>query len=61
MKPVRPDRKQPSTNAPVRKPPDAANDNATPPSARFTAVDVRNTTIASGTRITPIVLNCRFR
>ena len=28
MKPVRPDRKQPSTNATVRKPPDCANDNA---------------------------------
>ena len=61
MKPVSPDKKQPSTKRRVRNPPDSANVNATPPSACFTAVDVANTTIASGTRMTAIVLNCRFR
>ena len=61
MKPVRPDKKQPSTNAAVRNRPTPRTTSATPPSACFTAVEVRNTTTASGTRITTIVLNCRFR
>ena len=66
MKPVSPDMKQPSTNAPVRNTPDFTYDNArwlgTPlrPSV-FTLVEVRNTITASGTRITRIVLNCRLR
>jgi hypothetical protein len=61
MKPVRPDITQPRMNAPVRKPPDCAYDSAVSPVAFFTAVDVRNTTTASGMRMTTIVLNWRFR
>ena len=61
MKPVRPDMKQPATNASVRNVPDWANDSASVPSSFLTAADVTNTTTASGTRITPIVLNCRRR
>jgi hypothetical protein len=66
MKPVRPDMKQPRTNAPVRNSPDFTYDSARwlgtlfRPSV-FTFVDVRNTITASGTRITRIVLNCRRR
>ena len=50
MKPVRPDRKQPATNASVRKSPDCANESPTTRSAGVggltTSVDVTNTTIA---------------
>ena len=64
MKPVRPDMKQPATKATVRHVPDCANDRASvvsPSTVFFTAVDVRNTTTASGIRMMAIVLNCRFR
>ena len=57
MKPVRPDMKHPSTNASVRQMPDCAYDNASTPLSFLIAVDVMNTTIASGTRMTAIVLN----
>ena len=62
MNPVSPDNMPPATNASVRKMPDAPNDNASELSAGLmTFVDVRNTMTASGTRITPMVLNWRFR
>ena len=42
--------------------PDAPNDNASELSAGLmTFVEVKNTTTARGMRITPIVLNWRFR
>ena len=47
MKPVRPERNAPATNAPVRAEPDTPHDNASTligPTWCFTAVDVRNTT-----------------
>src|ERR1700741_2162579 len=52
MNPVRPDMMQPATTAPGRHEPDCTNDNASVPSAFFTAVDVRNTMTASGVRNT---------
>jgi hypothetical protein len=58
---VKPDAKQPSKNASVRKTPDWTNDSATLPSGFVISVDVTNTMIASGTKITAIVRNCRFR
>ena len=67
MKPVRPDRTQPAMNASVRNearlrrtsgPDDASGDAI---SGFTTSVDVTNTTIASGIRITAIVLNWRRR
>ena len=70
MKPVRPDRTQPAMNASVRKRPDCANVKPAEPyvsrapslSTGFTtSVEVTNTTIASGIRITAIVLNWRRR
>ena len=66
MNPVRPESRQPATNASVRNRPDWANvrpDDAFGParSGLVTSVDVTNTTTASGIRITAIVLNCRFR
>ena len=64
MKPVRPDNTPPATKARVRKMPDCTNDSATEPlaSAGFTTfVEVKNTTTASGTRMTPMVLNWRLR
>ena len=57
MKPVRPDMKHPRTNASVRQIPDCAYDSASTPLSFLIAVDVTNTTIASGTRMTAIVLN----
>ncbi len=66
MNPVRPDSTQPATNARVRNRPDCANDSpedALGPatSGLTTSVEVTNTTMPSGTRMTAIVLNWRFR
>jgi hypothetical protein len=61
MKPVKPDRKQPAMKARVRKSPDSKNERASEPSGLSTSVEVTNTTIASGIRMTPIVLNWRRR
>ena len=57
MNPVRPDIKQPARNASVLKIPDSAKLKASVSSGFSTAVDVANTTIVSGIRISPIVLN----
>ena len=61
MKPVRPDITQPTMKAKVRYRPDSTNDRAWEPSGRSTSVEVTNTTMASGTRITAMVTNCRLR
>ena len=61
MKPVRPDMKQPARNARVRNRPDSKNERASVPSGLSTATEVTKTTIASGTRMNPIVRNWRFR
>jgi hypothetical protein len=64
MKPVRPDMRQPATNASVRNRPDSTNDRATPPpadSGLTTSVEVRKTRMVRGIRMKPIVRNCRFR
>ena len=61
MKPVRPDRKQPRRKASVRNVPDAPKLSASVPSVFSTATDVRNTTTPSGTRMTAMVRNWRFR
>ena len=57
MKPVRPDMTQPRMNASVRYIPDSPNDRAFSSFGFTTATDVRNTTAASGMRISAIVLN----
>ena len=57
MNPVNPDMKHPARNASVRNVPDCANDNAVVWSGFNTRVDVTKTMIASGMRITAIVLN----
>ena len=57
MKPVRPDMTQPRMNASVRYIPDSPNDSAFSSFGFTTATDVRNTTAASGMRISAIVLN----
>jgi hypothetical protein len=57
MKPVRPDRKQPRMNAIVRAVPEPRYDRPSWVPVLYAVVDVRNTTIARGTRITAIVLN----
>ncbi len=61
MKPVRPDMRQPATNASVRNVPDAPNDRASVPSGFSTATEVTKTMTANGMRMNPIVRNCRFR
>ncbi len=61
MNPVRPERNAPAMNASVRKVPDAANESAVEPSGLSTSVEVANTKIATGTRMMPIVRNCRRR
>ncbi len=61
MNPVRPDMRQPATKARLRNSPDSKKLRASPPSGPTTAVDVRNTTITSGTRMIPMVRNCRRR
>ena len=65
MKPVRPDSTHPAMNARVRNMPGLPN---VRPETRLgdssglnTSVDVTNTTIASGIRMTAIVLNWRRR
>ena len=61
MKPVRPDRNAPRMKASVRKMPDWNWLSASVPSAYFTATDVANTMIATGTTMKAIVRNWRFR
>jgi hypothetical protein len=51
----------PATKASVRNSPDSKKLRADSPSGFRTSVEVRNTMMASGTRMTAIVLNCRFR
>jgi hypothetical protein len=56
--------RQPATKASVRNSPDSTKDSATPPpmlSGLSTSVEVRKTTMVSGTKMTPIVRNWRFR
>ncbi len=64
-KPVSPDSAHPAMNASVRKMPDCANVSPDDPPTAIagftTSVDVTKTTIASGIRITAMVLNCRRR
>ena len=61
MYPVRPEAMQPRMNATVRAVPDAANDSADDSSGRRISVDVKNTIAATGTTMTAMVRNCRFR
>lgn len=61
MNPVRPERKQPATNAIVRNKPDSNTDSATLPSGARTSVEVKYTTKTSGIRMTRIVRNCLRR
>ena len=61
MNPVRPDMTQPAMNASVRKTPDAMRLNPISVPGLYTSVAVANTMIASGMRMTAIVLNWRLR
>jgi hypothetical protein len=61
MKPVSPERKPPAMKASVRKRPDSAKLSAVESSGLTTSTEVTNTTIASGIRMTRIVLNWRRR
>ena len=68
MKPVSPESRQPAMNASVRKMPDCTNVSPDDPYRAdclvigfTTSVDVTNTTMPSGTRMTAMVLNWRRR
>ncbi len=61
MKPVRPDARQPSRKATVRHVPDWRYVKLVAPSGSRISVDVKNTIAATGTMITAMVRNCRFR
>ena len=61
MKPVRPDMKQPSRKAAVRKTPDCAKFRASAPPGFTTRVEVMNTSTARGTTMIRMVLNWRLR
>ena len=61
MYPVRPDATQPSKKAMVRKMPDDTKLSAVSPFGFSIATEVTNTMMATGTRIMPMVRNCRLR